>query len=129
VNYVVCNWVLSGKTGQRLHCLTNWQARKTNVTCAQLDPIAMQLMHLNPMSVAWIAFACIIIYFTVLQVYLFYDNFAIVGGTDDVMEWWFYLATPLDWSLIIVRAIQNLLQDIQRCRRGEAFIMQAPLKA
>lgn len=79
-------------------------------------------------AVAWIAFAGIVIYFTVQQVYLSYYNFAIVGGTDDVMEWWFYLATPVAWSLIIVRAIQNLLQDIQRYRRGEPFIMQAALK-
>jgi len=78
-------------------------------------------------AVAWIAFALIVIYFTAQQVYLAYDNFAIVGGTDDIMEWWFYLATPLAWSLIIIRAIQNLIQDIQRYRRGESFIMQAAL--
>jgi TRAP-type C4-dicarboxylate transport system permease small subunit len=79
-------------------------------------------------AVAWIVFAIIVIWFTVQQVYLSYDNFAIVGGTDDVMEWWFYLATPLAWSLIIVRALQNLVQDIQRYRRGEEFTMQFALK-
>ena len=36
-------------------------------------------------ALAWIAFAGIVIWFTVQQVYLSYDNFAIVGGTDDVM--------------------------------------------
>jgi hypothetical protein len=35
---------------------------------------------------------------------------------------------PVAWSLIIVHAIQRLLQDIQRYQCGEAFIMQAPLK-
>ncbi|MGK0398831.1 MAG: TRAP-type C4-dicarboxylate transport system permease small subunit [Gammaproteobacteria bacterium] len=78
-------------------------------------------------ALGWIVFACIVIFFTVQQVYLSYENFAIVGGTDDVMEWWFYLATPVAWTLIIIRALQNLLQDIQRYRRGEAFIMQAAL--
>lgn len=79
-------------------------------------------------AVMWIIFASIVIWFTFQQVYLSYDNFAIVGGTDNVMEWWFYLATPLAWSLIIFRAIQNLLEDIKRYRRGVPFIMQAPLK-
>jgi len=95
VNFVACNWVLSGKTSQGLHRLTNWQARKTSVTRTQLGRIEMLLMHLNPVPVAWIAVVCIVIYFTVQQVNLSYDNFAIVDGTDDVMEWWFYLATSL----------------------------------
>jgi hypothetical protein len=34
---------------------------------------------------------------------------------------------PVVWSLIIVHAIQRLLQDIQRCQCGEAVIMQALL--
>lgn len=78
-------------------------------------------------AVAWISFAAIVIWFTVKQVYLSYDNFAIVPGTDDVMEWWFYLATPMAWSLIIIRAIQNLIQDAKRFKRGEPFIIQAPI--
>lgn len=79
-------------------------------------------------AVAWIVFAIIVIWFTVQQVYLSYDNFAIVGGTDDVMEWWFYMATPAAWTLIIFRALQNLVQDIQRYRRGEPFNMQFALE-
>jgi len=76
----------------------------------------------------WIIFAGIVIWFTTQQVYLAYDNFAIVGGTDNVMEWWFYLATPLAWTLIIFRALQNLIEDTRRYRRGIPFVMQAPLE-
>lgn len=79
-------------------------------------------------AVGWIVFAVIIIWFTTQQVYLSYDNFAIVGGTDDVMEWWFYLATPLAWSLIIIRALQNLWLDIKIYRSGEPFVMQVALE-
>ena len=43
------------------------------------------------------------------------------------MEWWFYLATPLAWSLIIIRVLQNLVQDIRRYRHREPFILQASL--
>ncbi len=78
-------------------------------------------------AILWVVFAGIVIYFTFQQTYIAYDNFAIVGGTDNVMEWWFYLATPLAWSLIIIRVIQNLIQDIQRYRNNEPFVLQASL--
>lgn len=78
-------------------------------------------------AILWITFAGIVIYFTFHQTWLAYDNFAIVGGTDDVMEWWFYLATPLAWGLIVIRVIQNLKQDIKRYRAREPFILQAAL--
>ena len=78
-------------------------------------------------AILWLGFAVIVIYFTVDQTYLAYDNFAIVGGTDNVMEWWFYMATPLAWSLIVVRVIQNLLEDIQKYKRHEPFVFQATL--
>ncbi|MCB1800346.1 MAG: TRAP transporter small permease [Gammaproteobacteria bacterium] len=78
-------------------------------------------------AVLWVVFAGIVIYFTYEQTWLAYDNFAIVGGTDNVMEWWFYLATPLAWSLIVIRVIQNLVQDIRRYRNREPFILQASL--
>jgi len=78
--------------------------------------------------VLWIIFAGIVIYYTCLQVYNSYDNFAIVGGTDNVMEWWFYLATPLAWSLIVVRVIQRFLQDHKAYKAGEPFVLQGLLK-
>lgn len=78
-------------------------------------------------SILWIIFAGVVIYFTYQQVYLSYENFAIVGGTDNIMEWWFYLATPLAWSLIIVRVIQNLIADYGRYKRHEPFILQGML--
>lgn len=78
-------------------------------------------------AVMWIIFAIIVIYYTIHQTYVSYDNFAIVGGTDDVMEWWFYLATPLAWSLIIVRVLQNLRDDIKRYKEKKPFVLMAAL--
>lgn len=78
-------------------------------------------------ALLWIVFAGIVIYFTYQQTWLAYDNFSIVGGTDNVMEWWFYLATPLAWGLIVIRVLQNLVEDIQRYRRREPFVLQASL--
>ena len=78
-------------------------------------------------AVLWIVFAVIVIYYTYEQTWLAYDNYAIVGGTDDVMEWWFYLATPVAWGLIVLRVLQNLVQDIKRYHAREPFILQASL--
>ncbi|MEM7226558.1 MAG: TRAP transporter small permease [Pseudomonadota bacterium] len=84
---------------------------------------AMMLDHL-----IWIGFSIVIIYFASEQVMLSYDNFAIVQGTDDVMQWWFYLATPVAFLMIIYRVTQNLIEDVGRYRRGEPFLIKADVK-
>ncbi len=75
----------------------------------------------------WIVFAAIVVVFALDQVQLSYDNFSIVQGTDDVMQWWFYLATPVAWTLLVVRALQNLSADWQTWHRGEPFTIQTSM--
>ena len=75
----------------------------------------------------WIGFSSIIIYCSVQQVWISYDNFAIVQGTDEVMQWWFYLATPVAFVLIIYRVTQNLVEDVRRFRNGEPFHIKADM--
>lgn len=77
----------------------------------------------------WIGFSILVIYFSVEQVQLSYDNFAIVQGTDDVMQWWFYLATPVGFLLVIYRVLQNLLEDIRRFQKGEPMPIKANMAA
>lgn len=74
-------------------------------------------------ALLWIVFGAIVLYYTIEQTRLVEMNFAIVQGTDNVMQWWFYLATPLAWSLLIVRVLQNLWDDIGRWRRRLPFIV------
>ena len=74
-------------------------------------------------AVLWIVFGAIVLYYTVEQTRLVQMNFAIVQGTDNVMQWWFYLATPLAWTLLIVRVLQNLADDIRRWRRRQPFMV------
>ena len=74
-------------------------------------------------AILWIVFGAIVLYFTVEQTRLAEMNFAIVQGTDNVMQWWFYLATPLAWTLLIVRVLQNLVDDIGRWRRRQPFLV------
>ncbi len=72
-------------------------------------------------SLLWIIFSAIVIYYTTQQVLLSRDNFAIVMGTDDVMQWWFYLGTPLAFSLLVFRVLQNIYKDISDFRNGRAL--------
>ena len=74
-------------------------------------------------ALLWLVFAGIVLYYTIEQTRLVEMNFAIVQGTDNVMQWWFYLATPVAWSLLIVRVLQNLAEDIGRYRAGYPFVV------
>ena len=47
---------------------------------------------------------------------------SIVPGTDDVLSWWFYSATPVGWTLLLIRVVQNIIIDFNDFRSG------APLK-
>lgn len=86
-------------------------------------PYAMQFAMLWLDAILWVGFGTIVAYFTFEQTYLAYENFAIVQGTDNIMQWWFYLATPLGWALLMFRALQNLFEDIGRFRRREPFLI------
>ncbi|MGE0313350.1 MAG: TRAP transporter small permease [Lautropia sp.] len=74
-------------------------------------------------ALLWIVFGAIVLYYTIEQTRLVEMNFAIVQGTDDVMQWWFYLGTPLAWTLLIFRVLQNLRDDVRRWRRREPFLV------
>lgn len=90
-------------------------------------PYTAQFCCLVMDAVLWLVFAAIVITFSTEQVTLAYDNFAIVEGTDDVMQWWFYLATPLGWALIVYRVLGNLYEDWRTFRRREPFNLQPSL--
>ena len=70
-------------------------------------------------SILWMVFATIVIHWSWKQVELSRMNWAIVSGTDDVMQWWFYMALPLAWGLIIIRCLQNMVLDTLTYRRRE----------
>ncbi len=37
------------------------------------------------------------------------------------MQWWFYMATPVAFVLIIFRVLQNLAEDVRRFLNREPF--------
>jgi len=50
-----------------------------------------------------------------------------VPGTDTIQQWWFYLATPVGWSLLCVRVIQNMIQDFADMRAGDALRLRGEM--
>lgn len=72
-------------------------------------------------ALCWYIFSIIVIYYSIEQVCLAYDNSAIVYGTDDLMQWYFFSVTPISWCLIIIRATQNLFSDIQKYNSKRPF--------
>lgn len=81
--------------------------RQGQLACLMLD------------AVLWIVFSLIVIWYSWEQVMIARDNFAIVQGTDDVLQWWFYLATPLAFTLLVFRVLQNVQTDLSAYRKGE----------
>ena len=74
-------------------------------------------------AVLWIVFGIVVLYFTIEQTMLVEMNFAIVQGTDNVMQWWFYLATPVAWSLLLIRVLQNTWDDLVRFKTKQPFVI------
>jgi len=82
-------------------------------------PYAGQFFCLVVDHLVWIGFSILVIYFAMEQVMIARDNFAIVQGTDDVQQWWFYMATPVGFGLVIYRVTRNLIEDIRRFKNHE----------
>lgn len=103
--------------GAAYNVKTRQQLRFSEIR-SKLPPIG-QLMLLMLDNIIWVAVACVVIYYAIEQVSIARDNFAIVQGTNDTPQWWFYLATPLGWGLIILRAVQNAIADVRAYRQGK----------
>ena len=88
-------------------------------------PYSAQMGCLALDAALWAVFAGIVIYYTSQQVLISRENFAIVPGTDNVMQWWFYLATPMAFAVLIVRVLQNLAQDITDYRAGAPLTVRS----
>ena len=86
-------------------------------------PYGGQFFCLIVDHLVWIGFSILVIYYSMQQVQIAYDNFAIVQGTDDIMQWWFYTATPIGFGLVIYRVLRNLLDDIRRFRNNEPMLV------
>ncbi|WP_170326497.1 TRAP transporter small permease [Ruegeria arenilitoris] len=92
-------------------------------------PRGGQLACLILDAVLWFIFAVIVIVTTTRLVALSASNFQIVLGTDNIMQWWFLLAAPLSFFLMVGRVFQNLADDLHNWKTGEPLIQQAVIGA
>ena len=84
-----------------------------------------QLFWLTMDNILWLIFCIIIVTTTARVTVNTYDNFAIVLGTDDIMRWWFILTMPLCFILLATRAIENIIEDVNKYRGDGPMIEQA----
>ncbi|MEP3296220.1 MAG: TRAP transporter small permease subunit [Pseudoruegeria sp.] len=89
----------------------------------------MQMFALSVDAVLWTGFCWIVVSTTLLIAANSADNFAIVAGTDDMMQWWFIATMPLAFTLMAGRVIGNWMIDWANFRSGDVLIQQAVIGA
>lgn len=75
--------------------------------------------------VLYLTFAFVAVYYSFELVQMHQNNFSSVPGTVDLPSWWFYLATPVGWSLLVLRVFQNAWEDFRAVRSGSDLRMAA----
>lgn len=65
-----------------------------------------------------IAFGCVAVYYSIDLINTQVANGSVVPGTLNIPSWWFYLATPVGWSSLVIRVLQNAYEDFVALRLG-----------
>ncbi len=85
----------------------------------------MQMISLSVDGILWFGFCWIVVATTLRITANNAANFAIVSGTDDIMQWWFIITMPVAFMMMAGRVIANWLEDLNKYRSGETMITQA----
>ncbi|WP_338549513.1 TRAP transporter small permease [Roseovarius phycicola] len=88
-------------------------------------PRAGQLFCLLLDAVLWLGFAWIVVVTTFQETVRAAANFAIMLGTDDIMQWWFLGTVPVAFILLAARVIENVKKDLRKYREGGEMIEAA----
>ncbi|WP_147126238.1 TRAP transporter small permease [Shimia ponticola] len=84
-----------------------------------------QLVCLIVDAALWLGFAWIVVVTCTQETVRAAANFAIMLGTDNVMQWWFLISVPLAFILLAARVIDNLPKDLAKFRNGDDMIEAA----
>lgn len=76
-------------------------------------------------ALLWIGFSWIVVVTSTRVVANSASNFQIMLGTDNVMQWWFLIAVPLAFTMLVARVLENLIIDLRNFRSGAPLIKQA----
>lgn len=85
-------------------------------------PFQMACLSLD--ALLWFGFCVICVTTTSRVTANSADNFQILLGTDNVMQWWFIITIPLAFVMMAARVLANLQHDIGNFRSGEPLIKQ-----
>jgi len=118
-------WVVWAGCAQNVKLRTHLRFEEFRSRMGYSGQFAMLMLD----AVLWIVFSVIVIYYTAEQVQLSRQNFQIVPGTNDTMQWWFYLATPVCFTLVIIRVLQNVWRDVACYRQRQPFNLPSNIMA
>jgi len=76
-------------------------------------------------AILWFCFAWIVVVTTSQETVRAAANFAIMLGTDNVMQWWFLGTVPIAFILLTARVFENLVKDINKYKKGDEMIEAA----
>ena len=92
-------------------------------------PRAGQMFCLTLDAMLWIGFSWVVIVTSSRLVANSASNFQIMLGTDNILQWWFLIAVPLSFLMLVGRVIENWLIDFRNYRDGNILIRQAVIGA
>jgi TRAP-type C4-dicarboxylate transport system permease small subunit len=84
-------------------------------------PRKAQFVLMQIDNLLFLVFATIVIVSAGDLLKLQWDNGSVVPGTDTIQQWWFYMATPVGWSLLCLRVIQNMILDFSDMRSSRTL--------
>jgi TRAP-type C4-dicarboxylate transport system permease small subunit len=90
-------------------------------------PRNFQFVLMQIDNLLFLALATIVIFYATDLLMIQWDNGSVVPGTDTIPQWWFYLATPVGWSLLCLRVVQNMIEDVIAIRSGEPLKVQGAM--
>jgi TRAP-type C4-dicarboxylate transport system permease small subunit len=90
-------------------------------------PRNFQFVLMQIDNLLFLALATIVIFYATDLLTIQWDNGSVVPGTDTIPQWWFYLATPVGWSLLCLRVVQNMIEDVMAIRSGGPLKVQGAM--
>ena len=85
-------------------------------------PRPLQLATLTLDMLLWVTMSWVVVVTASRMVLNSAANFAILIGTDNVLQWWFLTAVPISFLFLAARAVGVWLDDIERYRRGDSLV-------
>ena len=86
-------------------------------------PRALQFGCLTIDALLWLGFSWVVVVTSTQVAANSASNFAILLGTDNVLQWWFLVSVPISFILIASRAMENWLIDLKNYREGNDLIV------